>query len=107
MKRFASVIGLSPENAAQYEELHANVWPEVLAQIERSNIRNYSIYRHGDLLFSYYEYVGQNYEADMAAMAQDPATQKWWSVCEPLQTPLDDRAPGEWWKSIPEVFHVD
>lgn len=107
MTRYASVIGLPPENVARYEELHAAVWPDVLAQIARSNIVNYSIYRFGDKLFPYYEYVGDDYEADMALMAQDPATQEWWSVCEPLQRPLDTRAEGEWWQALPEVFHVD
>ena len=43
----------------------------------------------------------------MAKMAADPKTQQWWDVCMPLQRPLNDRADGEWWASIPEVFHVD
>jgi L-rhamnose mutarotase len=107
MKRVASVIGLPPENRAEYERYHAAVWPSVLAQLERSGIRNYSIFRHGDLLFSYFEYVGEDYEADMAAMAADPETQRWWALQEPLQQPLPDRAAGEWWKELPEVFHTD
>ena len=40
-------------------------------------------------------------------MAADPMTQKWWDVCKPLQSPVPDRADGEWWATIPEVFHVD
>ena len=40
-------------------------------------------------------------------MAADPKTQEWWSVCEPLQRPIETRADGEWWVAIPEVFHVD
>jgi L-rhamnose mutarotase len=43
----------------------------------------------------------------MAAIAADPITQDWWAVCEPLQRPFPDRAEGEWWKTIPEVFHLD
>ena len=107
MRRVASVIGLPPESAERYEQLHAAVWPAVLAQISAGHITNYSIYRYGELLFSYFEYLGSDYEADMAAMAADPATQEWWAVCEPLQRPLADRAAGEWWKAIPEVFHLD
>ena len=107
MKRVASVIGLPPESVERYEELHAAVWPAVLAQISASHITNYSIYRYGELLFSYFEYLGSDYDADMAAMAADPATQEWWAVCNPLQRPVDDRADGEWWKPIPEVFHAD
>lgn len=107
MKRVASVIGLPPESAEEYERLHAEVWPDVLARLTASGVRNYSIYRHGGLLFSYLEYVGDDYEADMAAIAADPATQRWWAVCEPLQRPLSDRAEGEWWHEVPEVFHLD
>lgn len=107
MKRIASVIGLSPEGIEQYEALHSNAWPGVLTRLSESNITNYSIYRYGELLFSYFEYIGDNYDADMAAVAADPTTQEWWAVCMPLQRPVDDRAQGEWWKLIPELFHLD
>ena len=83
MKRLASVIGMPAENSEEYERLHAAVWPAVLERLTLSNIRNYSIYRHGEVLFAYMEYVGDDFEADMAAIAADPATQEWWSVCAP------------------------
>lgn len=107
MKRIASVIGMPPENAAAYEELHAAVWPAVLAQLSESHVANYSIYRDGEMLFSYMEYHGHDFDADMAAIAADPATQAWWAICMPLQRPSEDRAEGEWWKEIPELFHLD
>lgn len=108
MKRYGSVIGLKPEQIAQYKRIHAAVWPDVLKQIEKSNITNYTIFlkEPENLLFSYYEYVGQDHEADMAAMAADPRTQEWWAVCEPMQSPLGTRKQGEWWASMEEVFHV-
>jgi L-rhamnose mutarotase len=105
--RLASVIGLPAENADEYERLHAEVWPGVLERLRQSRMTNYSIYRHGELLFSYLEYTGDDLDADNAAIAADAATQEWWAVCEPLQRPLADRAPGEWWKALPEVFHLD
>jgi L-rhamnose mutarotase len=43
----------------------------------------------------------------MAKMAADPTTQKWWAVMEPMQQPLETRAPGEWWAEMEEVFHLD
>ena len=107
MKRIASVIGLPPENVEAYERLHAAVWPGVLERLTASNVTNYSIYRHRDLLFSYMEYVGDDFEADLAAIAADPTTKEWWAVCEPLQRPMPERAEGEWWKGLPEVFHLD
>jgi L-rhamnose mutarotase len=58
-------------------------------------------------LFSYFEYVGRDFSADMAKMAADPVTQQWWELCIPCQKPLADRKDGEWWASMEEVFHQD
>lgn len=112
VKRYGSVIGVRPEKIEEYKRLHAAVWPDVLKIIEECNIRNYSIYlRELDdgkhYLFSYFEYTGDDFEADMAKMAADPTTQKWWGVCEPCQEPLPDRAGSAWWADMEEVFHCD
>ncbi len=69
MKRYGSVIRLRPEKREEYKKLHAEVWPGVLRMIKECNLQNYSIYYKDGFLFSYYEYVGENYEADMAKMA--------------------------------------
>lgn len=107
MKRYGSLIGLRPEALDEYKRYHAAVWPEVLAMIRKCNIRNYSIFLKDGLLFSYFEYHGTNYDADMAHMAADPKTQEWWKIMGPMQRPLETRAAGEWWASMEEVFHVD
>lgn len=107
MRRVAQVIGLAEDGAEEYERLHAAVWPAVLEQIRASGIRNYSIYRHGLTLFSYFEYVGDDYEADMAAMAADPETQRWWTYCMPLQRSIPERPDDAWWLDLPELFHAD
>jgi len=110
VKRYGSVIGLKEEKIEYYKELHANAWPEVLKKIEECNIRNYSIYLHRlddgkHYLFSYFEYVGKDFKADMAKMAADPMTQKWWKETDPCQFPVKHRAEGEWWAGMEEVFH--
>lgn len=107
MKRYGAVIRLKPEMLEEYKRLHANAWPEVLAQIREVGIRNYSIYLRDGLLFSYYEYVGDDYERDMAKMAADPSTQKWWKLTDPCQQPVETAAQGEWWAPMEEVFHTD
>jgi L-rhamnose mutarotase len=107
MRRFGQVIGVRPEAIEDYERLHAAPWPGVLDRIHRSNIRNYSIFREGTQLFAYFEYVGDDFEADMAAMAADPETQRWWALTDAMQEPLEDREPGAWWKTLPEIFHAD
>ena len=100
-------IGIRPERIEDYKRYHAEVWPGVLAKILDCNIRNYSIFLKDSTLFGYFEYHGQDYQADMARMAADPKTQEWWSIMEPMQQPLATRREGEWWAEMEEVFHLD
>ena len=112
VKRYGDVLGIKPEKIEEYKRLHADVWPDILKKIKERNIRNYSIYL-GELekgkyyLFSYFEYVGDDFEADMAKMAAYPVTQKWWSVCKPCQIPIPTRKEDEWWANMEEVFHCE
>lgn len=107
MKRYGSVIKLREEKEEEYRRLHAATWPGVLAMIGACNIRNFSIYLKDGYLFSYFEYVGDDYASDMAKMAKDPTTKEWWKLTDPCQEALETRKPGEWWASMEEVFHCD
>ena len=107
MKRYGQVIKVKPDKIEEYKKLHAAVWPEVKKMITECNIRNYSIYLKDGFLFSYYEYIGTDYEMDMKNMAADPATQKWWELCDPCQEPLETREEGEWWANMEEGFHQE
>jgi L-rhamnose mutarotase len=107
LKRYGQLLNVRPEKIDEYVRYHAAVWPEVLKTIHDCNIRNYSIFLKDDMLFAYFEYVGDNYQADMAKMAADPKTQEWWAIMEPMQVPIASRAEGEWWAAMKEVFHTD
>ena len=106
-RRYGQVIGLKPEAREAYVKFHANVWPEVLKTIYDCNIRNYSIFLKDDMLFAYFDYVGDDFARDMERMAADPMTQEWWAIMEPMQSPLPTRREGEWWATAEEVFHTD
>lgn len=109
MQRHGQIIGVGAEAIAEYKALHADVWPQVLEMITACNIRNYSIFlkEPENVMFAYFEYVGQDFEGDMARMAADPVTQEWWAINKPLQRPLETRATGEWWAEMQEIFHHD
>ena len=106
MKRFGQIIHLKPDCADEYVKQHAAVWPGVLAMITACNIRNYSIFIKDLVLFSYFEYVGNDFDRDMALMASDPETQRWWDVVKPLMQPIETRNVGEFWADMEEVFHI-
>ena len=58
-------------------------------------------------LFSYFEYIGADLQADMRAMADDPETQRWWKETDPCQIRLPGRQPGANWSDMEMVFFLD
>lgn len=107
MKRFGQTIRLKPEGADEYIKYHAAVWSGVLDKIKECNISNYSIFVKDLILFAYFEYTGEDFEADMAKMATHEETQRWWDVVKPLMDPIESREEGEFWATMNEIFHLD
>jgi L-rhamnose mutarotase len=112
VKRYAGITGLKPDKVQEYKNLHAHAWPAVLKKIQECNIRNYSIYiKQIDgkpYLFSYFEYTGNDFNADMKKMAADSITKKWWQKTDPTQLPLPDAlAKKKIWSDMEEVFHAE
>ncbi|HEY4415991.1 MAG TPA: L-rhamnose mutarotase [Verrucomicrobiae bacterium] len=111
VQRYAWVTGLRADQAAHYEALHAHIWPGVNKTIKACHIQNFSIHEreiNGQLyLFAYLEYTGTNFDADMAHMAADPETQRWWKETDPCQSPLPDAAAkGKIWSDTKEVYFL-
>lgn len=106
-ERHGAVVKLRPERREEYLDLHSAVWPEVEATISACNIRNYTIFLLGDLLFSTFEYVGDDFAADQAKMAGDPVTREWWSRTDPCQERLSGLDEGPMWADADEVWHLE
>ena len=102
MRRFGQTARLKPDKVEEYRRLHAEVWPEVLKTITACNIRNYSIFQQDDLLFTYFEYHGGDYEADMRLMAEDPATRRWWERTKPC---FLHHSIQEYYTDMLEIFY--
>jgi L-rhamnose mutarotase len=111
-ERHLQLVNVAADKRDEYLRLHAAVWPDVEAQIRRSNISNYSIFIRDELLIAYFEYVGTDYAADMAAMAADPTTRAWWALTDPCQVPLAGASTGSAnekgsvWSDASEVWHL-
>ena len=110
-QRFGWMIGLRPEKKRKIHPPPCEMRPEVVATLKKCHIQNYSIYVgeiEGKLyLFSYFEYTGEDMAKDMAVMKADAKTHKWWTHTNPCQIRLPNTKPGDWWKGIPEAFHMD
>jgi len=108
MKRFGSVLRLREGAEEDYERYHAAVWPEVLAVIRQGGARNYSIYRYGRWLFSYFEAAVDFSPEDFSALYMASETcRRWEALMQTLQEPLPESGEGGWWVAMKEVFHAD
>ena len=109
MKRCGYVVQLRPEAVAEYKRIHKAVSPNILTMIFECSIRNYTIFLREPegLLFATFDYIGSDLQADLAKMAVDQATQRWWQITDPMQRPLDSCEKGELWAEMKEIFHTD
>jgi L-rhamnose mutarotase len=109
MKRFGWIGRLKPDLVQKYVDLHAHTWQAVLDRNRDCHLQNYSIFLKrlpgGEhYLFSYVEYTGEDFEADMQRMAADPEVQRWWAECKPCFESVEDLPPGEVWAPMEQIF---
>ena len=103
MKRVITYAKLKPEKIEDYIKLHKEPWPELLSLLSSCNITNYSISMRGDELYTYYEYVGTDYDADMEKMDNSEIMQKWWTFSKPC---FLNHEKGEYYEDLQEVFYM-
>lgn len=106
-KRVGMVIKLRPEKADEYKALHADANPGVRDLLEKYNLRNFSIFSRtlddgNEYLFGYYEYTGDDFAADHAALDAEDRNAEWLALCDPCQEPLAGETS---WAVMDEVYH--
>lgn len=109
VKRVGMVIGIKPEKIPAYKDLHADTYSGVRDLLTKANMKNLSIFMHQlddgrYYLFGYYEYTGNDFDADMAKLAAEPRNKQWLSMTDPMQIPLRGEKS---WAVMEEVYHND
>src|SRR5690606_36798133 len=99
--RQAFVLKLKPGNEAIYKQKHDEIWPVLLEFLRRDGVRNYSIYRHGLLLFGYLE----RDTPPPKRKPTDPVVWRWWEIMAPLMETNPDSSPVQ--EPLEEMFHMD
>ena len=106
VKRVGMVIGIGPDKIAEYKELHADSNRGVRDLLSKYHMHNFSIFLHkieGKWYeFGYYEYTGNDFEADMAKLAAEPRNMEWLKVCDPMQIPLKGEKS---WAVMEQVYY--
>lgn len=103
MKRIANVTKLKEGAAADYKALHDQIWEEIVEAGHQYGLRNFTMFRHGDYIFSYYEYIGEDFESDMQKKAQCKNQALWQTECGKFKDTIDGKI------SVPleEFWHHD
>ena len=109
VKRVGMVIKIKPECIEEYKAIHSDSNAGVRDLLIEANMRNFSIFLHqlddGNWYeFGYYEYIGDDFEGDMAKLEANPRNIEWLKVCEPMQIPLEGY---ESWAEMDEVYFND
>jgi L-rhamnose mutarotase len=109
VKRVGMVIKIKPECIEEYKAVHADSNYGVRDLLIEANMRNFSIFLHqlddGNWYeFGYYEYTGDDFEADMAKLDKHPRNIEWLKVCDPMQIPLEGY---DSWAEMEQVYYND
>ena len=109
MKRYSLTLDLKndPELIRQYEELHKEVWPEIISSIKDAGIENMQIYRYGTRLFMLME-VNDNFDFEKKQQSDmnNAKVREWEELMWKYQQPLEERAEGEKWKLMDKIFEL-
>lgn len=103
MIRKGFVMKVYPDKHEEYEERHNKIWPEMVEELRKHGVINYSIFlqKETNQLFGYLEIES---EEKWSKMPTTEINQKWWSFMEPVMETNADKSPVS--IDIKEVFHL-
>lgn len=87
---------------------------EVTVSLRRADSIFYD--NKNSILFASFKYVGKDWDADMARMADNATVQEWWQMTDKMQRSPNDGAKGsyeasqgapDWWSPMVEVFRME
>ncbi len=107
IKRYAMAVRLKPEKKDYYIKNHQNVWPEVLIELKKNKVKNYSIFIKEDFLFGYLEYEGNNFDQDMKEMGKIPIIEKWEKSMIECFKPFPKNENNQSWVLMDEIFYME
>lgn len=95
MQRVGLLLKVKPDKIEEYKQIHANVWPELLAELRAAGIRNYSLWLAPDgTEFGYLEC--DDWEAACDYLAKSPVHDRWQQYMQNyLDSPKDASQGGQ------------
>jgi L-rhamnose mutarotase len=104
VQRIAFQLRIKADKIDEYDEAHRHVWPELLEELERFGVSNYSIFRRGQQLFLYMHIP--DFAEVTERLAASDTNRRWQATMAPLFEPVPDLEPGETFAMMREVFFM-
>jgi L-rhamnose mutarotase len=104
MHRIAFLMRIQPGTEEEYQRRHAQVWPQMLAELKAAGCHNYSIFLDGLRLFAYLEV--EDIDQYRAYLAASEVAAEWETHMSDILIREVDPATG-FPALLPEVFHLD
>jgi L-rhamnose mutarotase len=104
MKRNAFIMHLHPGVEAEYQKRHDAIWPELVAELRKAGVSDYSIYldRKTNTLFAFQRLADDAMDNELPQL---PIVKKWWHMMKDLMDTNPDESPVS--DPLVEVFHMD
>lgn len=109
IRRFCLTLDLvnDPKLISEYEEMHRQVWPEIIQSIKSSGIANMEIYRFEQRLMMIMEVVDSfSFELKSQSDLQDAKVQEWERLMWKYQQAVPGAKPGEKWVLMNKIFEL-
>lgn len=81
-----------PDQHAEYEKRHKELWPEMRQMLKEHGVKSYSIFldKETSVLFAYAEIESEEL---WNQIAMTDINQKWWEFMEPVMETNPDKSP--------------
>ncbi len=104
MRRASFKMKLKPGFEKEYKRRHDKIWPELVKELEKAGVFDYSIYldKETNILFAFQKLKDDN-KAD--ELPESPIVKKWWAYMADIMDTNPDNSPV--CTDLIEVFHMD
>ena len=106
-QRYAMAVKLKDEKREYYIKNHANVWPEILDELKKIKVKNYSIFLKEDFMFGYLEYDGDNFDQDMEEMSKIAIVDKWTKLMIDCFNHFPNNEDNNSWVMMDQIFFME
>ena len=104
MRRNAFAMQLKPGMEKEYKRRHDTIWPELVAELRKAGVSNYSIYLDSKTLRLFaFQYLADDATDDQ--LASKAIVRKWWDSMADLMDTNPDNSPAV--EDLAEMFHMD